>query len=141
MSPSEVETQECTTFLGGKIKPRAGPWHDFGMPNSESKFLHTEDMPWRPFAEAPGVGFRVLKTNRPGTGVTLMLRFEPGSQYPAHRHPSGEEYWVVEGRLEDGPRSYGAGTYVWHPPGSVHAPRSRDGAVVLIVLPEGIELI
>jgi quercetin dioxygenase-like cupin family protein len=104
-----------------------------------SKFLDTTAMPWRPFEEAPGVFFRVLKTHRPGTGVTLILRFEPGARYPAHRHPAGEEYYVLSGELSDGARSYGAGTYVWHPPGSVHAPRSGPGAEVLVVLREGIE--
>lgn len=110
-------------------------------PPRGSKFLATAEMPWRPFPEAPGVSFRVLKTHRPGTGVTLMLRFEPGTSYPAHRHPGGEEYYVLEGELRDGAEHYGAGTYVWHPPGSVHAPRSDKGAVVLIILPEGIEVL
>lgn len=105
------------------------------------KTLDTSKMPWRPFPEAPGVSFRVLKTHRPGTGVTLMLRFEPGAHYPAHRHPAGEEYFVLDGELTDGPRTYGAGTYVWHEPGSVHAPRSGPGATVLVFLTEGIELV
>ena len=106
-----------------------------------SKFLATADMPWCPFEEAPGVSFRVLKTHPPGNGATLMLRFEPGSAYPAHRHPGGEGYYVLEGELLDGARAYGAGTYVWHPPGSAHAPRSDAGAVVLIFVPDGIELV
>jgi quercetin dioxygenase-like cupin family protein len=105
------------------------------------KTLDTHAMPWRPFDEAPGVSFRVLKTHPPGTGVTLMLRFEPGAAYPAHRHPAGEEYYVLEGQLTDGGRSYGAGTYVFHEAGSVHAPRSGPGAVVLVFLPEGIDLV
>lgn len=106
-----------------------------------AKYLDTHSMPWRPFAEAPGVAFKTLKTHRPGTGVTLLLRFDPGADYPAHRHPAGEEYHVLEGALIDGGRSYGVGTYVWHPPGSVHRPRSEVGAVVLVFLREGIELI
>jgi len=106
-----------------------------------SKFLDTTAMPWRPFDEAPGVAFRVLKTHRPGTGVTLMLRFEPGAAYPAHRHPAGEEYLVLTGELTDGAKSYGEGTYVWHPPGSAHRPASPKGATVLVFLPQGIEVI
>jgi quercetin dioxygenase-like cupin family protein len=106
-----------------------------------SKFLGTADMPWRPFEEAPGVSFRVLKTHRPGNGATLMLRFDPDSSYPAHRHPGGEEYYVLDGELIDGPQRYGEGTFVWHPPGSVHRPRSELGATVLIFVPEGIELL
>ena len=106
-----------------------------------SKFLATDTMPWRPFAEAPGVSFRVLKTHAPGNGATLLLRFGPGTAYPAHRHPEGEEYYVLEGELVDGPHRYGPGTYVWHPPGSAHAPRSATGAVVLVFVPGGIELV
>jgi hypothetical protein len=30
---------------------------------------------------------------------------------------------------------------VWHPPGSVHRPRSETGAVVLVFLREAIELV
>ena len=106
-----------------------------------SKYLRADEMEWRPFAEAPGVRFRVLKTHRPGNGATLMLSFAPGSHYPAHRHPGGEEYWVLEGTLNDGSESWGPGTYVWHPPGSVHAPRSDQGATVLVFVPDGIELV
>jgi anti-sigma factor ChrR (cupin superfamily) len=104
-----------------------------------AKFLDTLSMPWRPFEEAPDVSFKTLKTHPPGTGVTLLLRFDPGAAYPAHRHPAGEGYYVLEGALVDAGTSYGVGTYVWHPPGSVHRPSSRDGAVVLVVLPEAIE--
>ena len=104
-----------------------------------SKFLNAAEMPWRDFEEAPGVRFKVLKTHRPGNGATLLLEFAPGSRYPAHRHPEGEEYWVLEGALRDGAVSYGAGTYVYHPPGSAHAPASDEGAVVLIFVPGGIE--
>ena len=106
-----------------------------------SKFLATHDMPWRPFDEAPGVAFRVLKTHPPGNGATLMLRFEPGTSYPAHRHPQGEGYFILDGELIDGATRYGVGTYVWHPPGSAHAPRSEIGATVLIFVPGGIELV
>ena len=106
-----------------------------------SKFLDTQAMPWRPFDEAPGVHFKVLKTHQPGTGVTLLLRFDPGAGYPTHRHPGGEEYLVLEGELVDAGRTYGVGTYVFHPPGSVHRPTSQSGATVLVFLPEAVEVL
>ena len=106
-----------------------------------SKFLETGTMPWRPFDEAPGVAFRVLKTHPPGGGATLLLRFDPGSSYPVHRHPEGEEYYVLEGELIDGSHRYAAGTYAWHGSGTVHAPRSETGAVVLVFVPGGIEIV
>jgi anti-sigma factor ChrR (cupin superfamily) len=126
-SPADLSPQEAT--------PPGLP------PLPASKYLDTGAMDWRPFAEAPGVSFKTLKTHRPGTGITLLLRFEPGAHYPAHRHPAGEEYQVLEGELTDGGTAYGVGTYVWHPPGSVHRPRSETGAVVLVFLREAIELV
>lgn len=106
-----------------------------------SKFLDTAAMEWRAFDEAPGVSFRVLKRQLPGTGVTLMLRFDAGAAYPAHRHPEGEEYYVIDGELTDAGRAYGAGTYVYHPPGSVHRPSSVRGATLIVFLPAGIEIV
>ena len=40
------------------------------MSAPSSKFLDSAGMDWRPFDEAPGVSFKVLKTHKPGTGVT-----------------------------------------------------------------------
>ncbi len=106
-----------------------------------SKFLDADALPWRPFEEAPGVSFKVLSRHPPGNGATLLLRFDPDTSYPTHRHPAGEEYYVLEGELRDGAQSYGAGTYVRHPPGSVHRPSSPIGAIVLVFVPGGIELV
>lgn len=110
-------------------------------PPAPSKFLDTDAMEWRGFDEAPGVSFKVLKRHPPGNGATLLLRFEPGSAYPAHRHVDGEEYLVLSGRLRDGAKTYGEGTYVYHPPGSVHRPRSDTGATLLVFVPGGIEVV
>ena len=55
------------------------------------------------------------------------------------RHPQGEQYYVLEGSLEDGGRSYGAGTFVHHAPDSVHRPISAEGCLLLVTLPHPIE--
>ena len=34
-----------------------------------------------------------------------------------------------------------ADAFVWHPPGSVHAPSSADGCELLVVLPKAIEIV
>ena len=41
--------------------------------------------------------------------------------------------------MEDGGNSYGPGTYVYHPPGSVHRPSSREGCRLVVLLPRMIE--
>ena len=103
------------------------------------EILDTNSMTWRPFADAPGVQYKVLRHHEGRRGITLLLQFAPGAHYPAHRHPQGEEYWVVEGSMQDGGHEYGPGTYVWQPPDSVHRPSSREGCILLIVLPAHIE--
>jgi anti-sigma factor ChrR (cupin superfamily) len=98
-------------------------------------------LPWRDFPEAPGVRFKVLRHHAERRGITLLLQFAPGAVYPTHRHPEGEEYWVLSGTLQDGPHTYGADTYVWLPPASVHRPASPDGCTLLVVLPAHIEVV
>jgi anti-sigma factor ChrR (cupin superfamily) len=103
-----------------------------------SSFVDTESLPWR---ESPYEGVRWKKLRfDPRTGEsTVMLRFEPGAAYGMHRHPGGEQYYVLEGSLEDGGERYGAGTFVHHAPDSVHRPSSREGCLLLVVLPHPIE--
>jgi anti-sigma factor ChrR (cupin superfamily) len=96
------------------------------------------ELPWRP-SPHDGVTWKKLRYD-PATGQSaVLLRFAPQSRYGAHRHPKGEEYLVLEGSLEDGGRNYGAGSYVFHPPGSIHRPRSREGCLLFVTLPAPIE--
>ena len=101
--------------------------------------IAADAVPWRPFADATGVEYKVLRRHASAGGLTLLLRFAPGAAYHAHRHPAGEEYLVLTGSLEDGGRTYRAGDYVYHPPGSAHRPASREGATLLVLLPAAIE--
>ncbi|HZL84631.1 MAG TPA: cupin domain-containing protein [Candidatus Krumholzibacteria bacterium] len=94
---------------------------------------------WREFEDAPGVRYKVLRHHEGRRGLTLLLQFDAGASYPAHRHPQGEEYFVLEGTVEDGGRTYGAQTYVFHAPGSVHRPSSPGGCTLLVTLPAHIE--
>ena len=101
----------------------------------------TSTMEWRPFEDAPGVSYKVLRHHAGRHGITLLLRFDPGASYPSHRHPQGEEVFVLEGSYEDGGQRYGAGCFLFHEPGSVHRPRSREGCVLLVSLPAHIETV
>jgi len=105
------------------------------------EIVATADRAWRAFEDAPGVRYKVLRHHPDRRGITLLLQFEPGAHYPTHRHPEGEEYYVLEGTLVDGAREYGAQTYVYQPPGSVHRPASRTGCTLLVILPAHIERI
>ncbi len=126
-----AETQRgCSMSLRGD--PR-------GATVSGSTFVDSNQLPWRetPF---PGVSWKKLFFDTESGDSAVLLRFAAGSQYGGHRHPSGEEYWVLEGELQDGGRSWGPGTFVRHPPGSSHTPSSEAGCLVLVRLFEPIEL-
>ena len=101
--------------------------------------VSSQELEWQPFPEATGVAYKLLRRHPEHGGSTLLLRFAPGADYPAHRHPAGEEYFVMSGSLDDGGRTHGAGDYIYHPPGSTHRPSSREGCTVLVVLPARVE--
>jgi len=105
------------------------------------EILETQTLPWRDFEDAPGVRFKVLRHTQDHRGITLLLQFDAGAHYPAHRHPEGEDYYVLQGTLQDGARTYGAHTFVHHPAGSVHRPASPTGCTLLVSLPAHIERI
>ena len=108
-------------------------------PARRADYVETQALPWRstPFA---GVHWKKL-AHAPGGLSSVLLRFEPGASYGAHRHPAGEQYLVLEGRLEDGGRSWGPGSYVNLPPGSSHRPTSAAGCLLFVTLPAAIELL
>jgi anti-sigma factor ChrR (cupin superfamily) len=95
-------------------------------------------LPWRDTPHA-GVQWKKLHFDADSGESAVLLRFEPGARYGTHRHPAGEQYLVLEGSLEDGGASYGAGSYVRHAPNSVHQPSSREGCLLFVVLPRPIE--
>ncbi|MBO0236762.1 cupin domain-containing protein, partial [Vibrio parahaemolyticus] len=55
-------------------------------------------------------------------------------QFSTHPHPQGEEILVLEGVFSDEYGDYPAGTYLRNPPGSQHAPFSKEGCVILVKL-------
>ena len=98
--------------------------------------MESDALPWR---ETPHAGVTWKKLHFDGRRSVVLLRFEPGASYGAHRHPEGEEYWVLEGSLEDGGATHRAGTWIAHPPGSTHRPRSAEGCLLLVRLEAPIE--
>ncbi len=111
-----------------------------GEGRQESLRIDTEALPWRssPYA---GVEWKKLRFDAASGEAAVLLRFAPGSRYGAHRHPEGEQYLVLEGTLQDGADSWGPGAYVYHPPGSVHAPSSESGCIVFVTVPQPIEIV
>ena len=89
---------------------------------------------WNP-SPLPGVDRRML--DRVGDEVaraTSIVRYAPGSHFDRHVHGGGEEILVLEGVFSDESGDHAAGTYLRNPPGSAHAPFSREGCLLFVKL-------
>ena len=96
--------------------------------------VQAAQQPWVA-SPTPGVERRML--DRVGDEVaraTSIVRYAPGSAFPAHTHGGGEEYLVLEGVFQDETGDHPAGTYVRNPPTSRHTPGSRPGCIIFVKL-------
>jgi len=65
--------------------------------------------------------------------AAAVLRYLPGATAPLHLHPGYELIYILSGSLETDDGKYGPNSLLIMPPNSVHAPRSPDGCVGLVV--------
>lgn len=99
-----------------------------------SAIVHSASNPWTPSLQ-PGVERRFLE--REGGEIaraTTIVRYAPGSSFPAHAHDKGEEYFVLSGVFSDEHGDFVQGAYVRNPPGSTHAPFTKEGCVIFVKL-------
>jgi anti-sigma factor ChrR (cupin superfamily) len=66
--------------------------------------------------------------------TTSVVNYLPGAKFSTHQHPYGEEIFVLEGVFSDESGDYSAGTYLRNPPGSSHAPFSKQGCKLFVKL-------
>lgn len=101
---------------------------------SRAVIVHGADLPWTPSPLA-GVERRFLE--REGAEVaraTSLVRYAAGSAFSEHLHEKGEEFLVLDGVFSDQGGDFGAGCYVRNPPGSRHAPFTREGCTIFVKL-------
>lgn len=84
--------------------------------------------------DTAGITVRRLFVDESADRVTMLIRMEPGTAYPSHRHGGAEECYVVEGDLSigDDVRMH-AGDYQRMDRDSVHAVQSTRGGCLLLV--------
>ncbi len=100
----------------------------------ERAAVHAARIPWKP-SPVPGVERRML--DRLGDEVaraTTIVRFAPGSRFPAHVHEGGEEFLVLDGVFQDEYGDFPAGSYIRNPPQSQHTPASAPGCTIFVKL-------
>jgi anti-sigma factor ChrR (cupin superfamily) len=66
--------------------------------------------------------------------ATSVVRYAQNSRFERHVHGGGEEILVLEGVFSDEAGDHPAGSYLRNPPGSAHAPYSREGCVLFVKL-------
>jgi hypothetical protein len=101
---------------------------------SKPAVVIADDDAW---VHSPEAGVDRLMLDRIGDEVaraTSIVRYAAGSAFPTHGHAKGEEYFVLDGVFSDESGDYRQGTYVRNPPGSSHAPFSKDGCRIIVKL-------
>lgn len=88
---------------------------------------------------SPGDGVRVRTLWKHGVKRALEVEFDPGAQWPGidYHVPGPEEVYVLSGDFDDGANVHRAGTFLHHPAGSSHSPRSVEGCRLFVFYPEG----
>lgn len=97
-----------------------------------------QELDFRPVIANGRVGVEMhplYSTDETGAGgpASAVVRYLPGATAPPHRHPGYELIYVLSGELETDDGVYPANSLLVMPPNSVHAPRSPQGCLVLVV--------
>lgn len=116
------------------------------MQTIKQQITRNDSPGWSPLVEdgikREGVYVKALRfdetTQRP---PTFLLKFDAGASYPNHRHPAGEEIYVLEGEVRFGSDNLQAGDYLYAPPSSTHSAFSKTGCTMLFVVPEEVEIL
>jgi anti-sigma factor ChrR (cupin superfamily) len=96
--------------------------------------MHGASMDWIQ-SPTPGVERRMLfRIGDEKARATSIVRYAPGSVFPAHGHPGGEEILVLDGVFQDESGDYPAGSYMRNPPGTRHTPASAQGCLIFVKL-------
>jgi quercetin dioxygenase-like cupin family protein len=117
------------------------------MTNDIANYVsRTNVIPWMPLQEdgtdTTGIAVKVLRFNeQTKRAPTIMLKFDPGARYPYHNHPAGEEILVLEGSVVIEGETLVAGDYLYTPPGFRHAVTTQTGCILLLMIPEEVQIL
>ncbi len=97
--------------------------------------INTRDMDWTPSPAGTVLRKRLHLVGEIESGqVTSIVRYLPGSSFPEHDHPEGEEILVIRGTFSDHLGDAHEGTHLLNPEGFRHAPHSEPGCLILVKL-------
>ncbi len=99
-------------------------------PTMRARRVHvdTTTMSWE---RSHTLGFWSKAIDEVDDGRVVLLRFDGGVSLGPHLHRAGEEFFVLEGALQDEHGTYTEGCWVRQPPGSTHSVAAPHGCVML----------
>jgi anti-sigma factor ChrR (cupin superfamily) len=104
------------------------------MDLSKRIVIDTNQMQW---LDSPSSGVKRIPLEREEAEsgrTTSLVEYKAGASFTKHIHPLGEEIFVLKGVFSDEFGDYGPGTYMRNPPGSSHAPFSKEGCLIFVKL-------
>lgn len=78
--------------------------------------VHIDEREWETI-RWPGQMGKMLfhpRPDRPTEPNAGLVRFDPGSHHPLHKHDFAQVWYVLEGDFEIGGRTYGPGSMMFH---------------------------
>jgi quercetin dioxygenase-like cupin family protein len=83
---------------------------------------------------APGIHVKILARNAEIHSVSMLVRLDPGTDYPAHRHVGTEELHLLHGILKVDDRTLYPGDFIHSEAGSVdHRVWSETGCTCFLM--------
>lgn len=81
-----------------------------------------------------GVSVKPLYVDPQSRLVTQLVRLAPGARYPSHRHAAPEQCYVVEGDVQIGDDTFGAGDFSLAATQSTHGMVSSVHGCLLVII-------
>ena len=90
MSARPQDRAPVAERLHGHLEPTPGG----------SVYLKPADMDWKP-SQFEGIDIKVLYEDKARGEMTCLLRWQPGTTLPFHKHPEIEQTYVISGSFSD----------------------------------------
>jgi quercetin dioxygenase-like cupin family protein len=112
----------------------------------ENFIVKANEKEWQPLVEGEihykGVWVKSLRyDDKTKRSPTILLKFDAGAEYPYHNHPGGEEIFVLKGSCIIEGAELKTGDYLYTPSGYKHGVKSEEGCVLLLMIPEEVEVL
>jgi quercetin dioxygenase-like cupin family protein len=126
--PYGIESKPPRTYLKERLFNQIKLEQSKTAQTSEFISHNSTEVTWHPHF-VKGLKVAILRTDKEKRELSCLIRCEPGSKYPLHRHAGSEEIFMLEGDLIIDGMVYGKGDYLFSPPESAHAPETKEGCM------------